>query len=80
MADHARNKLDEMIAQGVRTEQMLGHIADQIKSTGPDGSEVYHTDVLAALLHAKSITRRHTQNLEHVRAVYDAKVVGIDGL
>lgn len=75
MADLARNNLDNLIAGSIRTAQMLGHIADVAREKGAT-DEVYKTDVVASLMHAKSIVQRHTQNLEHVRAIYDGKVEG----
>jgi len=77
MADHARLKLDEEIAECSRTALMLDVLADAATDRTIKGQRVYRNDALTALLHAKRIVQSHRGNLEEVRAVYDGKVHGV---
>lgn len=60
---------------------MLEHLADVVETgVAQEYGDTYRTDALDALLVARDVVEQHRSNMEHVRAIYDAKVVGGPGI
>jgi hypothetical protein len=57
---------------------MLRHLAQAIEDRPKrkQDSDVYPHDAIAALEYGAKLARQERSNLEHVRAIYDAKVEG----
>jgi hypothetical protein len=76
MADTARLKLDDDIAECTRTVLMLRELHGEALKGTIIGKKAYRNDAAAALDHAMRIVTNHRRNLEDVRGEYDGKVHG----
>lgn len=71
--DHARNHLDELIAQYINTHKLLTYMESEGRAKIKNKTRGTDTETCDMLKLAAKCVLEHRKNLEHVRATYDAK-------